>query len=531
MKKIDEQKTHQPVVGLIDLGSNSVRLLIVRINANRSHTVLTRYKQMVRLGEGVFETGRLSSDAMARTVEAMRGIVDICRGYDVQETVAYATAAVRDAGNARAFTEHVADETGIRLSVISGLEEARLIHLGVASELPETAKGVGLFVDIGGGSTEVAVGRGMQFLHLDSIKLGAVRVAGWFPASTGPGPVSPTLYAKMRAHIRDSAIRSIQKLHAWQPAFMAGSSGTIVNLAVIASRLKKKQNGGQEGPQKSTLSYKALVETARRLCVAPLEQRRKFPGLNPQRADIIVAGAAILQTIMEETGMESLLPSNRGLLEGMLVDYLARGTHGYLKGDASVREESVTQLARACSYDETHASWTACLAEQLFDSGKKCGLHNYGREERELLRHAATLHDIGLFLSFSDHHAHTRYMVEHSDLLGFSRREVALMAWTAFFHRKWQPPKGEGAASFAALTPDDRERALVLGAFLRLSECLDRSQQQTVASARFEKQGKKLVLRVALSKPSPTELLALEETHAPFRKRFGRDFSVQADSV
>lgn len=330
MKKNGEAHTLESVVGLIDLGSNSVRLLVVRIDEDRSYTVLTRGKQMVRLGEGVFETGLLAPDAMTRTVEAMRGIADICRGHDVRETVAYATAAVRDADNARAFTDRVAAETGVCLSVISGLEEARLIHLGVASGLPAPADQVGLFVDIGGGSTEAAVGRGMDSLCLDSLKLGAVRVAERFPASAGPGPVSAALYAAIRAHIRDSASHSIRKLRAWRPAFMAGSSGTVVNLAVVASRLKKRRNDEQEGAQARTLTCNALAKTARRLCAAPLEQRRKFPGLNPQRADIIVAGAAILQTIMEETGMESLTASDRGLPEGMLVDYLARGARAPL---------------------------------------------------------------------------------------------------------------------------------------------------------------------------------------------------------
>ena len=523
-----EEKSPRPVVALIDLGSNSVRLLVVRLNENGSHTVLTRYKQMVRLGEGVFKTGRLSEKALERTIESLRGIADICRGYDVVEMVAYATAALRDASNARVFVDRTLRETGIRFSVISGLEEARLIHLGVASGLPDAGQKIGLFADIGGGSTEVIVGQGLHFIHLDSLKMGAVRLAGLFPKSTGPRPVPPALYEEIRAYVRDSSLRSFQKLQGLHPVFMAGSSGTIVNLAAIAARLKKRQGKSAGSPR--TLTLKALTETAKRLCAAPLEQRRKFPGINPERADIIVAGAAILQTLMEETGMTSLAVSNRGLLEGMLTDYLAKGAHGHPDEEGSVREQSVRQLVRACAQDEAHVQWVARLAADLFDSAGSVGLHSYGEEERGILRCAALLHDIGLFLSFSNHHAHSRYMIENSELLGLSRREVLLTAWAAFFHRKWQEPRGEGAASFNALSQEDKRLVRVLGAFLKIAEGLERSQQQTVSVARFERRGKKIYLVLAVSKPSPTELQAVESTHAAFAKLFGVDFTVAVDA-
>jgi exopolyphosphatase/guanosine-5'-triphosphate,3'-diphosphate pyrophosphatase len=327
MKGMENKKigVRHPVAALVDLGSNSVKMLIARVNSNHSHTVLTRYRQMVRLGEGVFETGRLADAAVARTIAALRDIADMCREYNADEIAACATAAVRGAANAREFIMLAERETGIRISVIPGQEEARLIHLGVASGLTEAAGKIGLFVDIGGGSTEVIAGQGLKSLRLDSLRIGAVRVAERFPGTRGPGPVPPELYMEVCASVRDDARQSLQRMTQLRPTFMAGSGGTVVNLAEIASRLKKTRMDVKPEDGGRVLTRKALDETANLLCAASLDERRKFPGINPQRADIIAAGSAILQTIMDETGMESITASSRGLLDGMLADRLLRG--------------------------------------------------------------------------------------------------------------------------------------------------------------------------------------------------------------
>lgn len=429
-----DRKAH--TIALVDLGSNSVRLMVVRINPSRSHTVLTQHKEMVRLGEGAFTAKRLTEAAMRRTIGALRNIAEICRGYDVEETMAYATAAVRDAKNGADFVERAECESGIRLAVISGLEEARLIHLGVSTGLINAmGDRTGFFIDIGGGSTEMIVGRGTHFLHLDSLKLGAVRVTNTFPETSGKNPVSQGQYDKIRSHIRNNSLRSVQKMSEYAPEIMVGSSGTIQSLTEIAYRNGKNGPRPKNG-EAASLSLKALAEIAQKLCSVNTEDRKKVPGMNPQRADIIIGGAAILQTLMEEIGIGKISVSNRGLLDGMLQDYLTRGTWGYLDASGSVREQSVLQLARTCSIDETHARWMAGIACSLFDSAGKAGLHHYGPQERELLYYAALLHDVGLFLSFSNHHAHTRYIIANSELLGFSRDEIDIMALAAFFHRK-----------------------------------------------------------------------------------------------
>ena len=221
------------------------------------------------------------------------------------------------------------------------------------------------------------------------------------------------------------------------------------------------------------LTRKDLRAVAKRLRATTADERRSVPGLAPARVDIIVAGAAILDTLMEDLGIETIVALDEcGLREGLLLDDLARAGQHELKHGAGVRERSVLQLARSTSFDETHARQVARLALELFDSARATGLHRLGPEERELLDYAALLHDIGTFLSYTRHHQHTYYLIRHADLVGFDQGEIAIMAATAYFHRKALPaPRFE---AFSGLDRRSRKVVRRLGAFLRLAEYLDR---------------------------------------------------------
>jgi exopolyphosphatase/guanosine-5'-triphosphate,3'-diphosphate pyrophosphatase len=528
MKREKKHTDAHASVGLLDLGSNSIRLLVFRVNPNKSYTVLTRHKQMIRVGEGAFSSGRLSDEAMERAFGAIRNMAEICRGYHVEDIVAYATAAVRDAKNGADFVSMAASRCGIRFAVISGMEEARLIHIGVSSGLSFPYEKC-VFVDIGGGSTELMVGdKSRACLYMDSLELGSVRVANAFPETSGAGSVSPSLYEKIRNHVRNSSFRSAFSARALQPDAMVGSSGTIQNLAEIASRMSK--NARNDGKLPESLEIGALDDLAKKLCSLTLAERKKLPGINRSRADIIVAGAAILHTIMDEIGMSSIRISARGLLDGMLRDYLERGRLGYLDNSVTTREQSVLQLARSCDFNETHSRHVALLACGIFDASREIGLHRYGPRERELLGYAALLHDIGLFLSFGKHHTHSRYMIMNSELLGFDQREIAIMANAAYFHRKWTEKKNRSDEMFKQLSLGDKKTALALGLFLRMGEELDRSQQQTVKSARLEGTKRGVILRLSLSRPSPMELYSIEKAASQFKKTFGREYTVALET-
>jgi len=447
------------VIGIIDLGSNSLRLMLVRILPDGSHTVLNQVKNMVRLGEGAFETGHLREESMARTINVLRGMAEMCGVYGASEVIAIATAAVRDAANGPDFMRRVKEKTGIDFRVVSGREEARLIYLGVSSGLAHT-ESLRLFIDIGGGSTELVVGNSEEYRNLDSLKMGCVRRA----------------------------------------------------------------------PQESrdVLSYGGLRRAVKELCGRTLKERRSVPGINPNRADVIVAGAAILQTIMEDQGFDSVRISNRNLQNGILVDYLStRMPHA----DGSfhpVRKESVLHLARRCRFEERHSRHVSRLALDLFDSAKAMGLHDSGDLARELLHYAALLHDIGIFISFSRHNAHSHYLIRNTELLGFTRREVDIMAALTYFHRK-RPSKK--VPLFMEFDQETREEIRLLSLFLLLAERMDKSHRQIVRTVRFEAR-KEGGLQLSLRAPEecPIELDLVRGSAKLVRKVFRQEIPVEVVS-
>jgi exopolyphosphatase/guanosine-5'-triphosphate,3'-diphosphate pyrophosphatase len=267
-----------------------------------------------------------------------------------------------------------------------------------------------------------------------------------------------------------------------------------------------------------------LRRVAAMLCALPLEERKRVPGLNSDRADIIVSGAAILDVLMEDLGFDEILvmPAG-GLREGLLMDYLAQDSRNMQW--LSVRERSVLHLGRACHFDEPHARSAQRLALELFDSARAAGLHDYGEWERELLAHAALLHDIGAFLSYGNHHTHSYYLISNADLLGFHRAEMTMMALVALFHRRSLPSSEH--PDYAELGRDDRSRVRFLSLMIRLVESLDRSHQNVVRHAWIEPSANKelrLVMRV--EGDAQLELWGLRSREKAVRKTLGRHLVV-----
>lgn len=498
-------------VAILDLGSNSLRMMVVRIGENRVTSVLNQVKQMVRLGEGAFEEHRLQPEPMRRTIAALRGFAGMCRSYSVDEIVALATAAVRDAANGQEFMDEIRRETGIDFTVISGREEARLICRGVSVAL-EPFSGKRMFIDIGGGSTELSVARGNDILELESLKLGAVRLAGLFPCA---GQVSSMRYAEMQKYVRDHAVLPLQRMEAQAPGELVGSSGTIQSLAEMAVAMAR-ESGRKTGDTAEVLSYGGLRRVVKALCERDENERMSLPGMNPRRTGILIPGAAILQTVMEELDFDSVRVSGRGLRDGALADYLERLFPE--KGRLSVRDESVLRLARLCRFEEAHSRHVAGLAVMLFDSARELGLYRGPARMRELLHYAGLLHDIGIFISFTKHNVHSHYLIQNSEMLGFTQKEVSFLAALAFFHRYGYSRKDKGVVT---LTDDWQEHARYLSLFLSLAEGMDKSHRQAAVSAAFVRQEKGLVLAVRTSAPCPVEQERLKRCFKALEKCFG----------
>ncbi|MEI7832305.1 MAG: Ppx/GppA phosphatase family protein [bacterium] len=502
------------VVAFMDLGTNSVRLLVVRINGNGTWTVLTQQKMMVRLGEGEFTQQHLQLEAMVRTAEAIRQLGELAHSFGAEEIHAVATAATREAENQGEFLELVRAASGINLHVIAGKEEARLIYLGVSRSV-NIGKKAALFIDIGGGSTEIAIGDSQQFSYLDSLKLGAIRLTNT-ERSGFAGKVAPKRYARLQDEVRNIAVRSLQQLRQQAPKLVYGSSGTIENLATIAARMAG--NTRQTPAPFMTLEQLRFVVTL--LCSLPIAQRRMLPGLNPDRADIIIAGAAILETLMAELNLTEIHVSDRGLRDGLLVDYLERGEETSEMARLSLRARSVRQLGRLCNYDEVHAEQVARLAVSLFDSAKAAELHNLGTAEKELLGWAARLHDIGLFLNYANHHAHSYYFIRNAELLGFDQTEAAIMATAVLFHRKTLPRSKN--PEYAVLDEASQRTVRLLCIFLRVAETLDRSHANLVQDVHLTPTNNRLALEIIHEQPCPLELQGVRVHGPALEKTFGR---------
>ncbi len=513
--EVKRERTPEQLAGFIDIGTNSVRLLLVKHDPEHSYRIITQQKETIRLGEGEFSDGHLKPDAMQRAVLVCRKFAELAKSYGADPLVAVATSATRDAVNRDEFLDRLANEAGLQVQVISGREEARLIYLGVNSGI-HIGNRKAFFMDIGGGSTEVIVGDQYHYDYLDSLKLGAIRLTNLFLAKE-KGPIPPALYGAIQEHVRHVAVRTLQQISRFPLELAYGSSGTIENLAEVTCRHFYKRRLQKD----DTISAEQLGQVVRMLCALPLEERRKVDGLNPERADIIIGGAAIIDTILHELGIPRFTVSERGLRDGLLMDYLARH-----QDQVPLRLQSVLKLGRACGFDEPHAAKVSALALELFDSAAALGLHSFGEAERELLDYAAMLHDIGAFLSYNNHQAHSYYLISNADLLGFNQEEIAIIAAAALFHRKTFPRKKH--PQFAGLSKAAQWKVVVLSVLLRIAESLDRSHTGIINRIWLEAGSDNLViLNLDAFQDCHLELWGLQNHQKAFQEAFGKKLQVR----
>jgi len=510
-------ETDGRVVSFIDMGTNSVRLMIAGIHPDRQCTVISRQKEMIRLGEGVFDHGFIHPQTIKKAVEVCRNFVDMSRSFNASEIVAVATSAAREAGNRRELLARLKDDAGLELKIISGSEEARLIYLGMVKGM--NLKGKAFFIDIGGGSTELIVGDESRHCYLDSLKLGGMRL-NTLHFTNQQGPIDPVQYMSAQEHIRNSAVLAMGRIRKYSLDKAFGCSGTIQSLAEIASHAFHKADEARMW----RLSLEDIRKVSALLCSMGLEKRKSLPGMIPRRADIIISGAAILETILTDLDIDEIHVSRHELRDGLLLDYLNRRHHP-LMDELSVRQKSVLALGRRCDFDEVHAKTVARLALELFDSAREIKLHEQDSLERELLFYASLLHDIGTFLSYTRHHANSCYFIRNSDLLGFNQEEIIIMAAVAMFHRKAIPDNDN--PEFASLDQGAKDTVMVLSIMLRIAESLDRSHASLVESAGFlHDDNNDVILKILSSKHCKLELWGVRKHRDAFEKVFGKKLAI-----
>jgi exopolyphosphatase/guanosine-5'-triphosphate,3'-diphosphate pyrophosphatase len=461
---------------------------------------------------------------MDRAVIVAKKFVDLARTFNSDEFVAVATSATREALNRNEMLHRIRQEAQLDIRVISGREEARLIYLGVVSGIHVGDRRI-FCIDIGGGSTEVAIGDAQDYLYLDSFRLGAIRLTNLYLDDGGRGIVSPEQQKKIQQHARNAIVRLGAEIRKYRPSCAIGSSGTIMNLAEIAEKALPASGISLTTRNSRSLTYKDLKKVIELLCPLTLEQRRKIPGMNPDRADIIVPGAIILEVFMKDLGLSEIAITGRGLQDGLLIDYLSRMDNFPLLGDLSLRQRSVLQLGRSCGINEVHARTVTTLVLEMFDTAKTRKLHDFSESERELLEYAAFLHDIGSFISFTNHHAHSYYIIRNSELLGFDDREVNLIAMLARFHRKKSPKKKDPVLT--DMDPGDHRPLILLSCLLRLGESLDRSHAALVQHVRFSAIDKDTArLEILARGDCQLEIWGIEGEKKAFEKAFGKKLAI-----
>jgi exopolyphosphatase / guanosine-5'-triphosphate,3'-diphosphate pyrophosphatase len=512
------------ILAAIDVGTNSIHMAVAQIQPSiPAFTIIAREKATVRLGDRDKATGRLTPEAIERSLKSLKRCQQIAKSLNAEAIVAVATSAVREAPNGHAFLEQIEQETGLIVNLISGPEEARRIYLGVLSGV-EFSNQPHVIIDIGGGSTELILGDGHEPRTLSSTKIGAVRLTSELISTD---PISNSEFHYLQAYVRGMLERSVEELRAQlkpgeQPR-MVGTSGTIETLATIHAREKlglvpAPLNGYQ-------FSLRDLREIVNRLRKLNNAERAAVPGMSDRRSEIIIAGAMILQEAMALLGLESIVICERALREGVIVDWML--SHGLiedrLRYQSSVRQRSVIKTAKKYQVNLAHSERVAMLALSLFD--QTASLHHGEADERELLWAAAILHNCGHFVSHDAHHKHSYYLIRHGDLLGYTEVEIETIANLARYHRKSSPKKKHD--SYRNISSKKHRRVVEqLNPLLRLAVALDRRQIGAIQQIRCDYHADLQTLDLHLRATRPgddcaLELWSLDQKKLTFETEFG----------
>ena len=455
----------------IDIGTNSVHMIVVRVRPDFSFEVIDREKEMVRLGAGGLGGRKLTQEAMSSALQALSKFERLARSHEVDEILAAATSATREAENGGEFLAAIERTTGIRPRIITGTEEARLIHLAAVYgiDTPKTA----VVIDIGGGSVEITLGTGQVVQFARSFKIGVIRLTERFVKSD---PLSGRDERKLVKHIGEQVDRYVR--HVVEAGFdrVIGTSGTILSVGTVASAIDRGSVPAET--RNLRVSAKNIRRLRKVVTELDLEERLHLPGLDPRRADLTVAGGILLDTLLRKLNADEITLCDLALREGLVLDYIHRHRSDITRVDQypDVRRRSAIELAERCNWEADHSKRVAQLALTLFDD--TASIHGLGAREREWLDYAAMLHDIGNHISYERHHRHSYYLVKNGDLRGFEPEEIEVMALLTRYHRRGLPKRSHDG--YGALARPLRRTVRTLSVFLRLAETLDRSRNGVV---------------------------------------------------
>lgn len=502
-------------LGIIDIGTNSVHMILVEVSKDFRIEVIDRAKEFTQLGDTSFQKGRLSHEALERGLSAVRKFKKLAIIHGVQKIKAVATSAVREAENGGDFLEMIARETGIKVRVITGEEEGRLIYLAVKHSIPFTKEPY-LIVDIGGGSVEVIAANEKGILHCSSLKLGTLRLKGEFITKDPP---SSKELEKLETAIVQTLKSTLAKVKPLNIRTIIGTSGTILSLVSMAHWREFNAPMGMRNHYRIQASK--IIEQHENVIRSDRKTRLRIRGLDEPRVDLIIPGSLVFVTLLKKLSLQEVLLCDEAIREGVIYDYLERHK-AKIEMEALVpdlRRRSVLQLGRKCEVQEKHSQHVTQLALTLFDQLRR--LHHLGPRERELLEFATLLHDIGTHINFKKHHRHGYYMIKNSDMNGFQEKEIELMANLVRYQTKSGPKKTH--ENWSHLSKTEQYCVLVGSAIIRLANALDRTRFSVVKGVKVSVSGSKMMIDIRAQGDAELELWTAQKEKISLEEVFKKE--------
>jgi exopolyphosphatase/guanosine-5'-triphosphate,3'-diphosphate pyrophosphatase len=456
------------IVAAIDIGSNAMRLLVAKNNSNKIETILTE-REAVRLGADVFKDGYIAEATIEKSVAALSRFKVVLEEAGVDSLRAIGTSALRDAKNQADFVARIKDQVGIKIDVIDGEEEARLVYLAV-SETIGFSKELDLLIDLGGGSLEATLCQAGDILFSESSQIGTVRLLKMFNADTN----SPKTFARLvRAYSRSIGTTITQQLAGRNISRCIGTGG---NLETFLNLREKFLSGKGKFILREDLEH--ILE---RLLELNLEQRIEQFELRADRADVIVPAAIVILEILKSANIDRIEVPSVGVREGVAYELFQANQEQNPHFERAHLTQAAIEIGKKYRFIEAHAKNVASLALSLFEQTR--ALHDYGEEEKKLLELAALLHDIGHFVSSRSHHKHSYYLIQSASFPGLTKKEKLIVGLVARYHRKKFPQYSH--VGYSELSEVDQNRVQRLGAILRLADGLDRDHNQQVVDLQF----------------------------------------------
>jgi exopolyphosphatase / guanosine-5'-triphosphate,3'-diphosphate pyrophosphatase len=498
----------------IDIGTNSIHMIVVQVKADLSFEIVDREKEMVRLGAGGLGGHRLAPAAVAAALETLTRFKQLADSRKVDEILAAATSGVREARNGGEFLRAVAERTGIRPRVISGVEEARLIHKAAVYGVDATS-GTTVVVDIGGGSMEVTLGTATEARLARSFALGVIRLTDMYVTTD---PLSRGDERRIVKRVRSDFGSFARQVAAAGFTRVIATSGTSLSLGAVV--VAGRRLFDKDTIHHTRIPAKALHRVRKQVVGLDLSHRLRLPGLDARRTDLVVAGAILLDTVVRLLGAREITLSDFALREGLVLDFIDRNRKRIAQVDRypDIRRRSVVELGERCRWYPEHAEHVARLALSLFDQSRS--IHRLGDRAREWLEYAALLHDVGGHISYLNHHKHSYYLIREGGLRGFEPEEVEAIALLARAHRRGRVKKSN--RSLQSLPAPARRAVRVGAALLRIAESLDRSHGQVVDQVELLPADDAFQLILRSHAPAELERWAATRHAAPLEKLLGR---------